>query len=38
MISIIIPVYNEVSTIKEIVNKIHLLKIDKEIIIEKIIV
>ena len=33
MISIIIPVYNEVSTINEIVNKIHLLKIDKEIII-----
>jgi glycosyltransferase involved in cell wall biosynthesis len=33
MISIIIPVYNEVSTINEIINKIHLLKIDKEVII-----
>jgi glycosyltransferase involved in cell wall biosynthesis len=33
MFSIIIPVYNEVSTINEIINKIHLLKIDKEVII-----
>jgi glycosyltransferase involved in cell wall biosynthesis len=33
MISIIIPVYNEVSTINEIINKIHLLKMDKEVII-----
>jgi len=33
LLSVIIPVYNEVSTIKQILDKINSLNIDKEVIV-----
>jgi len=33
LISVIVPVYNEAKTIRQIVEKIHAVNIDKEIII-----